>query len=232
MKIFNRKKLNNDTDFNDIGNLNLLVSEPTVKAKYKPNPSHRRIDFYYEEDKVFIEGLADNNYTFWLSKTDIADTSINAQICKHVLYDSFDVYFSTSKYYHELHSLFKKSIIQASDCVDVKWKTPFGYYIGDNDNTGLSIAKSLVEFKTEIEKLCEAREAGGNYLSIMQGILEHLSQRTDDPIWDYYTATPWIKIMRDEDYLLCSKNEQFKSLYLQLLKQHSDLYSRYMTAVR
>ena len=80
MKIFNRKKLNND-----IGNLNLLVSEPTVKVKYKPNPSHRRIDFYYEEDKVFIEGLADNNYTFWLSKTDIADTSINAQICKHVL---------------------------------------------------------------------------------------------------------------------------------------------------
>jgi hypothetical protein len=142
------------------------------------------------------------------------------------------VYFSISKYYQELHSLFKKSIFRESDCVSVKWQTPFGAYIGDNDNTGLLIAKSLVGYKTEIDKLCEAREAGGNYLSIMQGILEHLSQRTDDPIWDYYTATPWIKILRDEDYLLCSKNEQFKGLYLQLAKQCSDLYNRYMTVVR
>ena len=143
MKLFKCKTLNNNTDAIDIGKLNMLTSEPVNKVKYKPNPFNRKIDFYYDEDKVFIEGLADNNCTFWLSKTDIADTSINAQICKHVLYDSFDVYFSTSKYYHELHSLFKKSIIQDSDCVDAKWKTPFGFYIGDNDNTGLSIAKSL-----------------------------------------------------------------------------------------
>ncbi len=231
MHFFKSKKLNNNTEANDIGDLNMLISEPTVKVNHKPNPCHRRIDFYYEEDKVFIEGLADNNCTFWLSKTDITDTSINAQICKHVLYNSFDVYYSKDKYYHELHSLYKKSIFQNSDCEGIKWKTSLGSYIGD-DNTGLSIAKYLVTCKTEIDELCEAREDGGNYLSVMQDILEHLSQRTDDPVGDYILASPWIKIMRDEDYLLCSKNEQFKSLYMQSAKQYSDLYNRYMTAVR
>lgn len=229
---FKSKQLNNNTDVIDIRNLNLLISEPNVTVNYMPKQFNRRIDFYYEEDKVFIEGLADNNCTFWLSKTDITDTSINAQICKHILHDSFDVYFSTNKYYHELHSLFKKSIYRESDCVDVKWHTPFGSYIGDNDDTGLLIAKSLVNYKIEIDKLCEAREDGGNYLSVMEGILEHLSQRTDDPVRDYFTATPWLKIMENEDYLLCSKNKQTKNLYLQLAKQYSDLYNRYMTAVR
>ena len=128
--------------------------------------------------------------------------------------------------------LFKKSIIRKSDSLGVKWQTPFGSYINDDENTGLSIARSLVTFKAEIVKLCEAREDGGNYLSVMQGILEHLSLRTDDPVADYITAAPWIKIMKDEDYLLCSENEQIKGLYLQLAKQYSDLYNRYMTAVR
>ncbi len=235
MKLFKRKKLNNNPDAIDIGYLNMLISEPVVRVNYKPNPCNRRINFYYDEDKVFIEGLSDNYCTFWLSKTDITDTSINAQICKHILYDSFDLYYSTDKYYHELHYLFKESIFRASvtsDHADVKWHTPFGGYIGDDDNTGSFIARSLVSFKTEIDKLCEAREDGGNYLSVMQGILEHLSQRTNDSIWDYVAATPWIKIVKDEDYLLCSKNEQIKGLYLQLAKHCSDLYSRYMTAVR
>jgi hypothetical protein len=176
--------------------------------------------------------MADNNYTFWLSKTDITDTSTNAQICQHILDDSFDVYYSTDKYFQELHYLFKKSIYQTSDYANVKWNTPFGGYIGDNVNAGSYIAKSLVTYKTQIEELCEAREDGGNYLSIMQSMLEHLSQRTDDPIWDYAAATPWRKIVEAEDYLLCSKNEQIKGLYLQLAKHCSDLYSRYMTVVR
>lgn len=232
MKLFKAKILTNNTDANDISNLNMLISEPTATVNYVPNPRNRRIDFYYEEDKVFIEGLADNNCTFWLSKTDIADTSINTQICEHILHDSFDEYFSKNKYYHELHYLFKGSIFQTNDYAEVKWHTPFGGYIGNDDHAGSFIAKSLVTFKTEIDKLCEAREDAGNYLSIMQGILEHLSQRTDDPVWDYFTATPWIKIVKNEDYLLCSKNEQIKGLYLQLAKHCSDLYNRYMSAVR
>ena len=235
MKLFKGKTLNNNTDAIDIGKLNMLTSEPVNKVKYKPNPFNRKIDFYYDEDKVFIEGLADNYCTFWLSKTDIADTSINAQICKHILCDSFDVYYSKSKYYHELHCLFKESIYREcvmGNCADRRWHTPFGGYISDDENAGSSIAKSLISFKDEIDKLCEAREDGGNYISVMQSILEHLSQRTDDSVWDYFAATPWIKIVKDEDYLLCSKNEQIKGLYLQLAKHCSELYDRYMTAVR
>jgi len=38
--------------------------------------------------------------------------------------------------------------------------------------------------------------------------------------------------MEDEDYLLCSKNDQIRELYLQLKKQYRDLYNRYMTEVR
>ncbi len=104
--------------------------------------------------------------------------------------------------------------------------------IGDGENTGLLIARSLANFKTEIDKLCEAREDGGNYLSVLQVFGEHLSQMTDDPVRDYSTAAPWIKIVKDEDYLLCSKDEQIMGLYLQLKKQCDNLYNRYMTAVR
>ena len=110
MKFFKRNILNNNTVANDIVNLNMLLSEPTVKMSHKTDLSDKRIDFYFEDDKVFIEGLVGNYYTFWLSKTDITDTSINAQICQHILHDSFDVFYSTSKYFDELHSLFKKSI--------------------------------------------------------------------------------------------------------------------------
>ena len=60
-----------DTEANDISKLNMLISEPAETVNYEPDPRDRRIDFYYEEDKVFIEGVADNNYAFWLSKTDI-----------------------------------------------------------------------------------------------------------------------------------------------------------------
>ena len=227
-----KEKLQEIVDANDISELNMLIFEPAVTVNYEPDPRDRRIDFYYEEDKVFIEGLADNNYAFWLSKTDITDTTTNAQICQHILHDSFDVYFSKRKYYQVLHGLYNKSIYRERGCADIKWRTPFGAYIGDDDNTGLLIATSLVSYKNEIDKLCEAREDGGNYLSVMKGFLEHLSQRTDDPVGDYMAATPWIKIMKDEDYLLCSKNEQIKGLYLQLAEQYSDLYNRHMTAVR
>lgn len=230
MDFFDFEKFNNNTDAKDIDGLNMLISEPTVTVNYEPNPRDRRIDFYYEEDKIYIEGLADNNCTFWLSKTDVADTSLNAQICQHILHDSFDVYFSTSKYYNELHCLFKRSIFQNSDGEGINWQTPFGPYISDNDYTGFFIANSLVRYKNEIDKLCEAREDNGNYLSVMQGILEHLSLRTDDPRGDYNNATPWIKIVQAEDYLLCSKNGQIKGLSLQLAEQCSDLYNRYMTA--
>jgi len=228
---FINKRVNNK-DTKDFSKLNMLISEPTKKASYNPNPSNRRIDFYYDGDKVFIEGVADNNYTFWLSKTDIIDTSINTQICQHILDGSFDVYYSKSKYYQELHYLFKQSIYQTSDYANLKWHTPFGSYIGDNDNAGSFIAKSLVTYKTQIDKLCEARADSGNYLSVMQSMLNHLSKRTNDPIWDYTAATPWIKLVEAEDYLLCSKNEQIKGLYMQLAKHCSDLYDRYMTAVR
>ena len=226
------KLFNNNTGANDIDTLNMLITEPTVTFNYKPDPRNRRIDFYYEDDKVLIEGLADNNCTFWLSKTDISDTTINAQICQHILHDSFDVFFSTNKYYKELHNLFKKSIYQQSDCSDVRWQTPFGAYIGDNDDTGLLIAKSLVRYKNEIDNLCEAREDGGNYISVMTSILEHISVRTDDPVLDYSNAAPWIKIMENESYLLCSKNEQIRGLFLQIKNQCENLYNSYMTAVR
>ena len=232
IKLFKSNKLDKNTVAKDIGNLNMLISEATVTFNYEPNPSNRRIDFYYEGDKVLIEGLADNNCIFWLSKTDITDVSINAQICQHILYDSFDVFFSINKYYEELQSLFTKSISRKHDCADIKWQTPFGAYIGDGEDTGLLIARSLVDYKTEIDKLCEAREDGGKYLSVIQDTWEYLSQRTNDPVRDYFTAAPWIKIMNDEDYLLCSKNEQIRGLCLQSKKQCENLYNRYMTAVR
>ena len=230
--IFKNQKTNNNTLAQEIGNLNMLLSEPTAATRHNADFRNRRIDFYFEEDKVFIEGLADIGYTFWLSKTDITDISTNAKICQHILHDSVNVFYSTDKYYDGLTRLFKKSILRIGDSTEPKWATPFGTDIGDDDKTGLFIAKSLVKFKSEIDKLCEAREDGGNYLSVMQVILEHLSKRTDDPILDYTTAAPWIKIMEDEDYLLCSKNNQIRELYLQLKKQYRDLYNRYMTEVR
>ncbi|WP_155830530.1 hypothetical protein [Butyrivibrio sp. NC3005] len=230
--IFKNQKSNNNTVAQENGNLNMLLSEPTATTRPNADLRNRRIDFYFEDDKVLIEGLADIGYTFWLSKTDITDISTNAKICQHILHDFVDVFYSTNKYYDGLTKLFKKSILRIGDFTDSKWATPFGTYIGDDDKTGLFIAKSLVTFKSEIDKLCEAREDGGNYLSVMQAFLERLSQRTDDPILDYTTAAPWIKIMEDEDYLLCSKNEQIRELYLQLLKQYRDLHSRYMTEVR
>ena len=105
MRLFKREKPSDNIVTNDISNLNMLITEPTVTFNYKPDPCNRRIDFYYEDDKVLIEWKADNNCTFWLSKTDVSDTSMNAQICQHILHDSFDTFFSLDKYYKELHSL-------------------------------------------------------------------------------------------------------------------------------
>ena len=172
--IFKNQKTNNDTFAQEIVNLNMLLSEPTAATRHNADFRNRRIDFYFEEDKVFIEGLADIGYTFWLSKTDITDISTNAKICQHILHDSVDVFYSTDKYYDGLTRLFKKSIIRIGDSTEPKWATPFGTYIGDDDKTGLFIAKSLVKFKSEIDNCsnCLFPHIPGNYDAVISRFAE------------------------------------------------------------
>lgn len=65
--------------FNKVSSLN------SNKPNYEPDPKNRRIDLYFTLDgDVIIEGCADNNYTYWLSKTSVNDVELNAQIFNYI----------------------------------------------------------------------------------------------------------------------------------------------------
>ncbi len=243
----------------NIQTYNCLTADIAEKPNYKPNPLHRRIEFYYtDDDRIIIIGFADNNYIYWLSVTKLEDTDINCTIFDHISQHQptvlGHVYTALRKtdytaqnlrgYYHDSLILAQAHILAEERLM---WLTPFvngGYCIQSAFRSGYSSSPDQIKYHGrsfandlrnnygKLKQLCRIREANGMYIDVMRHYLHMLSKCSGDVVADYAEKQCLMDLIRSEKYLLCSDNKTVRELYMQLDRCCAEIYNAYMSAVR
>ena len=190
-----------------------MTPENAASPKYTPNPADRKVQVYYTgRDQVIIVGVADNNFIYWLSVTNMDDLSTNRAIFAEItaqepkLYGHLDLALQKTKYSYE---------------------KVMGMYSAE-----LRQAEMIVPHCEETKKLCKMREVRGKYIEIMRCYLDMLSATTGDARADYAQHEMLIKLIKTEKYLRLSDNDTVRQLYQQLEARCYRLYQDYMTEAR
>lgn len=68
------------------------------------------------------------------------------------------------------------------------------------------------------------------YFKILEGYKKLLTQKENYEY--YYEMKPLISLLKSESYLKLSPNEDIRNIYLDCMKECSNLYNRYMSSVR
>lgn len=224
-----------------------------IRSGERPDPNRkttaggRRIDFYYiDDDRLLILGSTDDGYIFWSSETDLNDEETNRAVFDRisamqptVFRQSYADFITTSfrrgGLYRYYHAAFRSADGRKTlDGDEILWETPFGsvYVRSEEKNNGRYFARGVREYREKLRDMCRWRLSDGLYLGVMRHYLELLSDRRADPVSDYKEKKALIEIIRDEEYLLCSEDEDALMLYLRLDGICSDLYNEYMYVVR
>ena len=195
---------------------------------------HFNIYLHYTQE-ICIMGTLDNNYICGLSFSSVSDL-VRTQAIIDGMANSARSLISTQ---HK---------ILGERCNDVrKWyRLKLSQEIRE-DETLYLLAETGVHFplnfmSKQIEtafsnllKACEARLAGGNYLSVLQNYLEILTKyaRGDAEAADHYLQVrPLINIVQTEDYLKLSSSAEVRNLFLSLEEGVDGLYGAYMDKYR
>ncbi len=82
-----------------------------------------------------------------------------------------------------------------------------------------------------LKKRCRFREANGTYEAVLDYCLEELSGDYGNAL--YYTQVEdLINMLRQEQYLVLSDQEQIREKYLLIAETASNLYNQYQSAIR
>ena len=104
-------------------------------------------------------------------------------------------------------------------------------YLGDDE---IYLAKYMSEeinrfYYSELSK-CKFRSMDNYYFKILEGYKKLLEQKENYEY--YYEMKPLISLLENESYLKLCPNEEIRNMYLDCMKECSNLYNRYMSAVR
>jgi hypothetical protein len=77
---------------------------------------------------------------------------------------------------------------------------------------------------------CKYRLMDNYYFKILEGYKKLLTQKENNEY--YYEMKPLISLLKSESYLKLSPNEEIRNIYLDCIKECSNLYNRYMSSVR
>ncbi len=222
---------------NNVKRFNLINESNKVKPSYDLTGKETYIELYISKEKLCIIGSLDPNYICWCSITNLIDKENNANIFNHIANSKFKTFsieykvldvkklLETDKWYHCM-------IQRASDIKGMLWDTPFGHYywLENREEHGRSFSNDVITFYDDLIKLCEFRAGGQSYIQMLAQYLELL--RKDGDYRYYYEMKPLIEILEKESYLEISPDDKIRKLYLECMAECSDLYNRYMTAVR
>ncbi len=207
-----------------------------VAPKYDISGRKPWINLYFNNGgEIVIVGNVDNNYIYWLSVTKTEDLQTNERIFNYVA--AGNILGVTQQYkaleqagisYAELKNYYCVKIMRSSD--GKKWHTPFGCYYGEDNAAqhGMFFARSVKYFVGTVHRKCEQREAGGKYEAVLEIYLQQL--KTADS-YDYRVQLIE-EILKSEDYLILSENENIRRLYSECIGICGKLYNDYMTASR
>lgn len=232
-----------DDGYNDVENL--ITRKFVTKANYKIDTDNNFINCYLlNDDRVIIMGMADNNYAFWISITDSQDLKANEEV-----YNAIRKYIDKENYkqlaygytaleeqgisYERLSNSYNFRFIKTT-VKGMAWKTEFGHYYGaeQEETNGSIFASNIKELPNQLKRRCEIREAGGNYLSVLNYYEMVYDNLSGGAVERYESFKNIIDILDSEKYLICSDNSEVRKKYIELKKKGAGLYNSYMTAVR
>ena len=186
--------------------------------------SEKRIQLYFNrEGEVWIMAWAGDLYVYWLSKTKVEDTELNAEIFYHIVYEELE-------YVTELGPALKTAKLEKQeldllclaklDPVPGKyrkkdmlrsWITPFGHRYEKElaAENGAVFAQDIVTYLERLRARCSARECDGSYEAVLKQYAMELEQA--EVLDERVQAIK--EILEDEEYLILSYNEALRELY-------------------
>ena len=222
----------------DIEKYNLVNQNNCKKPNYKIDDKEIYFDIYVSPDKeVCIIGSLDNNYICWTSITILDESDLIVTIIDYILKRKPVMVSSIScalgfRYeevmkWHE----FRISKKLYSDGEYRYYSQASPAYLGDNE---MYLAKYMSGeinrfYYLELSK-CKYRLMDSYYFKILEGYKKLLTQKENHEY--YYEMKPLISLLKSESYLKLSPNEEIRNIYLDCMKECSNLYNRYMSSVR
>ena len=201
-----------ESPYYDLMQYNLLTPENAVIPKYCPETEDYRTRVYYANNgEIIIEGVADNNFTRWLSVTKIDDMELNRQIVDFLNetvaaeYGWFYILIAKTAYTYEE--------ARACYCVEVQ--------SADEILPQLEIARQR----------CRQHEADGKFMQQLRSYKKKLAFVAKDPVKDYKSKRRLIEKISKWSYLRCSEHPEVRELYNTLVKMGYSSYNAYMTEI-
>ncbi|TFH58578.1 hypothetical protein [Peribacillus frigoritolerans] len=208
------------------------------KPNYKIDDKEIYFDIYVSPDKeVCIIGSLDNNYICWTSITILDESDLIVTIIDYILKRKPVMVSSISCAlgfrYEEVMKWHKFRISKKlySDGEYRYYSQASPAYLGDNE---MYLAKYMSGeinrfYYLELSK-CKYRLMDSYYFKILEGYKKLLTQKENYEY--YYEMKPLISLLKSESYLKLSPNEEIRNIYLDCMKECSNLYNRYMSSVR
>lgn len=199
-----------DSPYSDLMQYNLLTPENAAAPKYMPQTGDYLIRVYYaDNDEIIIEGVADNNFTRWLSVTKISDTETNRRIFAFlsetvaVEFGHFNLLLRETHYTYE--------------------QTKFFY------SAELTRAEDIIPQLEQAKERCRKREADSKFMQQLRAYKKKLAYVGKDPVKNYKRKRGLIEKIEGWSYLRCSDRAETRALYNKLVQLGSEQYNAYMT---
>lgn len=222
---------------------NLIKDINIVKPNYHPRPEQRSMKGVFISDKeILLFGMADNNYLFWISKTDISDIEKNAEIIDYILYGEYENLASSgeeikvlNRYSKNRNELYFFNLYLSFDSrgnkiwtSDVYVNIEYGY----EKRGGRTMANVIANMPQKLVKLSQNREANGTYKIVLKDYLKMMDITLSDPWEDYIRIKDVLDILRQERYLLFSDDYEIREMYCRICDIGDEKYNKYMSYVR
>lgn len=177
-----------------------------------------------------------NNYICWCSITTIDERETNADIFNHLLKLNQKMISNMSKVltvrYREVMGWHMLRINKRIYNEEYHYYSPASeaFFVNNEENFGDCFSREVGTFyNLELYK-CEYRLIHNNYITILEKYKTQLTQKSDYKY--YYEMKPIISILYNESYIKLCPNEEIRNLYLDCIKECSNLYNRYMSVAR
>ncbi|WP_246599848.1 hypothetical protein [Clostridium lacusfryxellense] len=208
-----------------------------VILNYKIDEKDISFEIYISpKQECCIVGRLDNNYICWCSITTIVERKTNTEIFNNVLNPNQKMISSMSKVlgtrYREVMSWHMLRINKRIYKNEYHYYSPASgaFFVNNENNFGDNFSSEVSTFyNLELSK-CEYRLIDNNYIIILEKYKTLLTKKSDYKY--YYEMIPIISILNNESYIKLCPNEGIRNLYLDCIKECSNLYNRYMSVAR
>ena len=221
----------------NISELNLVNQKTKITPIHDLSGYETSITLYFSvHSDLIIIGEIDGYHICWVSSTKTYEKEKNEAIFNYIANEPISVVSNAQNIGlltpDELKRYYRTEL-KRSARKGMKWETPFGHYYSEKSVQyhGHTFAGNVETFPNLLQKRCHFREMNGSYEVILDLWLAELSNKESDPLY-YRTVEPLIEIMKNESYLVLSKNDAIREKYLLLCDKARNLYNRYMDATR